>query len=265
MQLALGLIETKGLIGAIEAADAMAKAADVKIINKEKSTAALVTIKIEGEVAAVKSAVDAGAAAAQRIGQLLTAHVIPRPHNDIDFIISQTEKVSSPVPAEKKAETKKQDKPVKETVVKKSKAVKLDESEDQEEFFSEQAEGKDTEELKEDSRTESTDLETDDAVSGTITDTEVEEEFIPETPDENEKQDKSHLDRLREEARSEIAPEMEEEEKGRNDIPPMEELEKMNVHALRKLARSIDSFPIKGREISKANRQTLLDYLKAYV
>ena len=70
MLLALGLIETKGLIGAIEAADAMLKAANVKLINKEKITAALVTIEIVGEVAAVKSAVDAGAAAAQRVGNL---------------------------------------------------------------------------------------------------------------------------------------------------------------------------------------------------
>ena len=95
MQLALGLIETKGLIGAIEAADAMAKAANVKIINKEKSTAALVTIKIEGEVAAVKSAIDAGAAAAQRVGQLVSAHIIPRPHSDIDFIIHNDDLVAS--------------------------------------------------------------------------------------------------------------------------------------------------------------------------
>jgi len=66
---ALGLIETKGLIGAIEAADAMAKAANVKIVDKEKITAGLVTIKIIGDVAAVKSAIEAGAAAAQKVGQ----------------------------------------------------------------------------------------------------------------------------------------------------------------------------------------------------
>ena len=83
MQKALGLIETKGLIGAIEAADAMVKAANVKLVGKEKITAGLVTVKIVGEVAAVKSAVDAGAAAAQRVGQLVSAHVIPRPDDQI--------------------------------------------------------------------------------------------------------------------------------------------------------------------------------------
>lgn len=95
--MALGLIETKGLIGAIEAADAMVKAADVTIINKEKSTAALITIKIEGEVSAVMAAVDAGAAAAQRVGQLISAHVIPRPDEQVNFIIENTNLVSYPV------------------------------------------------------------------------------------------------------------------------------------------------------------------------
>ena len=87
MQFALGLIETKGLIGAIEAADAMLKAANVKLVSKEKITAALVTVKIIGETAAVKSAVDAGAAAAQRVGQLVSAHVIPRPDDQITDLI----------------------------------------------------------------------------------------------------------------------------------------------------------------------------------
>ena len=87
MQLALGLIETKGLVGAIEAADAMTKAANVKLIEKELATGALVTIKIEGEVAAVKAAVDAGCAAAQRVGELVSSHVIPRPDNQIDGIV----------------------------------------------------------------------------------------------------------------------------------------------------------------------------------
>ncbi len=87
MDLALGLIETKGLVGAIEAADAMLKAANVKLISREKITAALITIKVAGEVAAVQHAVDAGAYAAQRVGQLISAHVIPRPDDLIDTII----------------------------------------------------------------------------------------------------------------------------------------------------------------------------------
>lgn len=84
---ALGLIETKGLVGAIEAADAMLKAANVTLVGAERTIAALVTVKVTGEVGAVKSAVDAGAAAAEKIGELLSCHVIPRPHQETDFIV----------------------------------------------------------------------------------------------------------------------------------------------------------------------------------
>lgn len=87
MEKALGLVETKGLIGAIEAADAMAKAADVKIFSREKTDPAMITIKCVGEVAAVKAAVEAGAAAAQRVGQLISVLVIPRPDEQLDDIL----------------------------------------------------------------------------------------------------------------------------------------------------------------------------------
>lgn len=89
MEEALGLIETKGLIGAIEAADAMVKAANVKLLGTEKTIAALITVKISGEVGAVKSAVDAGARAVEKIGELVSCHVIARPHKEIDKIISE--------------------------------------------------------------------------------------------------------------------------------------------------------------------------------
>lgn len=84
---ALGLVETKGLVGAIEAADAMVKAANVKLIGTETTIAALVTVKVVGEVAAVKAAVDAGATAAERVGQLISVHVIPRPHESTETIV----------------------------------------------------------------------------------------------------------------------------------------------------------------------------------
>ncbi len=97
MQLALGLIETKGLIGAIEAADAMLKAANVTLAKKEKITAAMVTVEVIGEVAAVRAAVDAGAEAAKRVGELIAVHVIPRPDDQLEpFITAQPEKVDSP-------------------------------------------------------------------------------------------------------------------------------------------------------------------------
>lgn len=84
---ALGLIETKGLVGAIEAADAMVKAANVVLIGKEFVGGGLVTVMVRGDVGAVKAATDAGAAAAQRIGELISVHVIPRPHTDVETIL----------------------------------------------------------------------------------------------------------------------------------------------------------------------------------
>lgn len=189
MQLALGLIETKGLVGAIEAADAMAKAADVTIISKEKITAALVTIKITGEVAAVRSALDAGAAAAQRVGQLVSVHIIPRPDDQLDSILYDN-------------------------------SLRPSESE---------GSGKDTTGISE-------------ADGGSEPSKESDE---PSGDD----------------------PEDEAEENGGVEIMDIqsisfEELEQMNVHRLRSLARGLSQFPIKGREISKANKQVLLDHFK---
>ena len=89
-QNALGLIETKGLIGSIEAADAMVKAANVKLIGKEKVGGGYVTVFVRGDVGAVKAATDAGAAAAERVGELVSVHVIPRPHQDLDLILPAT-------------------------------------------------------------------------------------------------------------------------------------------------------------------------------
>lgn len=174
MQLALGLIETKGLVGAIEAADAMAKAADVTIIGKEKITAALVTIKIKGEVAAVRSALDAGAAAAQRIGQLVAVHIIPRPDDQIDPIL------------------------------------------------------------------------TDGLIEGVLTSNSVD---LPPLDNEDEETEDEALEN------GEIE---------HVDISQInfDELETLNVHKLRRLARGLEDFPIKGRDISKANRQDLIEHFR---
>ena len=86
-QEALGLIETKGLIGAVEAADAMVKAANVVLIGKEYIGAGYVTVRVRGDVGAVKAATDAGAAAARRVGELVSVHVITRPHNEVEKIL----------------------------------------------------------------------------------------------------------------------------------------------------------------------------------
>jgi microcompartment protein CcmL/EutN len=84
---ALGLVETRGLIGAIEAADAMVKAANVKLTSKEYIGAGYVTVLVRGDVGSVKAATDAGAAAARRVGELVSVHVIPRPHAEVEKIL----------------------------------------------------------------------------------------------------------------------------------------------------------------------------------
>ncbi len=86
---ALGMIETRGLVGAIEAADAMVKAAKVTLIGKEKIGGGYVTVFVRGDVGAVKAATDAGATAAEKVGELISVHVIPRPHQEVELIIPQ--------------------------------------------------------------------------------------------------------------------------------------------------------------------------------
>lgn len=205
---ALGLIETKGLVGAIEAADAMCKAANVKLISKEKVTGALMVVKVEGEVAAVQAAIDAGAAAAQRIGELVAAHVIPRPDDQVKQLMYFEES----------------EKPSKEEIPEPSSIEK-----------------------KED----------------------VDEPEIDDNPGENEIVEEEIE---YEEPESEIAEDLTEDENVEREenpdnegveIPPQGALEKLNVHELRKLARSIDDFPIKGRDISKANRSELIEHFNS--
>ena len=84
---ALGMVETRGLVGAIEAADAMVKAANVQLVGKEQVGGGLVTVMVRGDVGAVKAAADAGAAAAEKVGELISVHVIPRPHAEVDAIL----------------------------------------------------------------------------------------------------------------------------------------------------------------------------------
>lgn len=83
----LGMIETKGLVGAIEAADAMVKSANVQLVGKEQVGGGLVTVMVRGDVGAVKAATDAGAAAAEKVGELVSVHVIARPHMEVDNIL----------------------------------------------------------------------------------------------------------------------------------------------------------------------------------
>ena len=90
--IALGMVETRGLVGAVEAADAMVKAANVVLIGSEYVGGGSVTVMVRGDVGAVKAATDAGGAAAKRIGELVSIHVIPRPHENVEMILPDTSK-----------------------------------------------------------------------------------------------------------------------------------------------------------------------------
>ena len=229
MQFALGLIETKGLIGAIEAADAMLKAANVKLVSKEKITAALVTVKIIGETAAVKSAVDAGSAAAQRVGQLVSAHVIPRPDDQIEELIYFPSITSGIEPEE----IVKKEKPVKEkTTAREVVEENVDEDIEEESLFNE----------REKDETAPVPLK---------------RRGRPRLV-KSESQTPSRLDSLRKEALQEIGEVESEKQLTPGEIPTNEELSELNVHQLRHFARTFENFPIKGRQISRANRDELI-------
>ena len=101
---ALGMIETKGLVGSIEAADAMLKAANVTLASKTHVGGGLVTVMVRGDVGAVKAAVDAGAAAAERVGELISVHVIPRPTDDVEYILDPLTPPEPPADPEPKLE-----------------------------------------------------------------------------------------------------------------------------------------------------------------
>ncbi|MFA3782911.1 BMC domain-containing protein [Melioribacteraceae bacterium 4301-Me] len=219
MQLALGLIETKGLIGAIEAADAMVKAANVKLIGKEKVRGALVTVKVIGEVAAVKSAVDAGAAAAQRVGQLISTHVIPRPDVQIDSIVSNSN-------SEITKENEKEINPTLETLNDKQ-----------------TAEPQDTPKIL--------------TRRGRPRKNKVESDFFSPTLSKLTSEIKKELNKDDLEDKGKAQPE---DFNASQTIPTEEELSKLNVHQLRRLARNFSNFPIKGRQISMANREILIQY-----
>jgi microcompartment protein CcmL/EutN len=211
------MVETRGLVASIEAADAMVKAAKVTLISKEKITGGLVTIMVAGETAAVKSAVDAGAAAAQRVGELVSTHVIPRPDEQVNNIVEGIEdpnKVAEPkasIPEVKKQKRKVEKKKVNELKVIKERA-------------------------------------------------EV-EKVIPEPMlDEST----STIERLKREALdgTDLSKKRKKEGTSESSKYSMKELELLNVHQLRRFARGVEEFPIKGREISRANRTELLDYFK---
>lgn len=297
MSRALGLIETKGLVGAIEAADAMVKAANVTIIGKEKTVPAMITIQIAGDVAAVRSAIDAGAAAAQRVGQLLSVHIIPQPDDQIETIIpqlfSETDDHSGPFPAEGSFEK------TDETAVEQKDAESLPEITQAasdtpvtEQILLPGFQSQEETSLKEDkSETQSEPIREIKPISETVIEEQAPqivqeaEIILEELPEENVLPAESSTEEVEETTQETVSPEIIEvvsqevvaaetdfiddvSEKMFEDLPDnfsiMEsDIYSLNVHQLRKLARQIDNFPIQGREISKANRNELLRHFEA--
>ena len=190
LEYALGLIETRGLVGAIEAADAMTKAAEVELIGKERADAGLMTVKIKGDVAAVRAAVDAGAAAAQRVGELVSAHVIPRPHDETEILIYPPPWQTKEKPPQLKVEPER------------PKTAKV--------------------------RKQQTDPS---PPAGIASDAEKKESSAPPLAMSDD------------------------------EATYRQQLEAMTVHELRRYARSLEGLPIFGRQISRANREQLIDEL----
>jgi len=238
MPSALGLVETKGLVGAIEAADTMLKAANVRLIGKEKISGGLVTVKILGDVAAVKAAVEAGAAAAQKVGELISIHVIPQPDEQIVSILPELKETKIGRDDNRK---NKYDSSAGE---KKVESIENNVKDNLNLLFSEETEKTQLNEIRENNSVENSKkfLDTGSTLfnkaSHNISRLSNEASGHQEIVDDNKK-----------------APAV-----GVGKKVNMENLNKMNVHHLRHLAREFENFPIKGRSISKANREELIEY-----
>src|ERR1035437_10723576 len=261
MPKALGLIETRGLVAAIEAADAMVKAANVKIVGKEQTSPALITINIVGDVAAVKSVGDAGAAAAQRVGELVSIHVITQP--DIQMLSlfpDRRDDDPSDLELEKTHTVTLKEKPIEP-----AKAAKPEIKEDHIEIPAEDLTPPITVPPKEKTPKVRPQVKTSD----------LEVKNKPVSLGNLFTAQNDTISRLRQEALGKVdthkkkiaSPEPEKKDmvlgqKEKINISTSEDIESLNVHQLRRLARDIENFPIKGREISKANRQKLLEFFR---
>lgn len=292
MPLALGLVETKGLVAAIEAADAMVKAANVVLVGKEKVVPAMITIKVVGEVAAVTSAVQAGAAAAQRVGQLLSTHVIPQPDSELIKILPEiADRNSSEISSKEKTtsekipkkETFKEEVKEKEIIPEVKEEVKVEEkTETKKQPEKIEVKSETNPKRKEDApiqkkekvkaKTSSKKSEKESSAplfeSASETITRLRKEALEETGSStkeelNEEAESAEIeDLIQEDIQEEKSIEKKEVSEQRINPVKMEEIKDYNVHQLRSLARTFPDFPIRGREISRANRDLLLSYFK---
>ena len=216
---ALGMIETKGLVGAIEAADAMVKAANVNLQSKTVVGGGLVTVIVRGDVGAVKAATDAGAAAAERVGDLISVHVIPRPANDVEGIL---DKPKAPTPPE----------PPKPEPERQSEPQSIPDEED-------------SDEAAEESTTEQDDAPEDDNKEVLINLPEVSEPEVkasPATP-KAKSEEKPKDKKAEQKAATKLHAEQQ------FVIPSLDELKKMNVTKLRALARNAKNIGMNSRQI----------------
>ncbi len=239
MPKALGLIETRGLVGAIVAADAMVKAANVTLAGKEQVKAGLVTIKVLGEVAAVKASVDAGAAAAQRVGELVSIHVIPQPDEQLisifPEIVDDEKQIRLKEPAKVSISKEKIEEEPKPSVKTATPKVKSPEE------TASKVQKRENQKIKNNSETEDNLFEND-------TISRLRKEALEVKKGKPEEADSKTT--------------FEEKETDKTEEISGEDINNLNVHQLRHLARSIEDFPIKGRQISRANREELLVYFK---
>lgn len=220
--IALGMIETKGLVGSIEAADAMVKAANVTLIGKVHVGGAYVTVMVRGDVGAVKAATDAGAAAAQRVGELISVHVIPRPHHEVEYILP-----SLPL-LDDDDDDNGPDSP-----------LKGGESEPEEETPSEIEKTADVD--------EATDVEESAEVEKSTEAAPVEESEPVEEELASAEEEPVETTEAAETAGTTVS-----------EVDIARELEGLAVKELRKLARKTEGIAIVGREISAANKKLLI-------
>jgi microcompartment protein CcmL/EutN len=257
MPKALGLIETRGLVAAIEAADAMVKAANVKIVGKEQTNPALITIKIVGDVAAVKSAVDAGAAAAQKVGEVVSIHVIPQPDAQMISLFPELKDDDSPVLEQEQ---------ISEITLKIEEVSKFEVIETQIIVL----------EKEPDQTVVTPPKEKTAKIQSNVNKSITEAKSEPTSLGNLFTSQNDTISRLRHEAlgkadsiKKKTQPEQEiekviPEQKQEIKVSNSENIESLNVHMLRRLARDTENFPIQGREISKANRNQLLEYFRKF-
>lgn len=223
---ALGMIETKGLIGAIESADAMLKAAEVTLVEKTHVGGGLVTIIVTGDVGAVKAATDAGAAAAQRVGDLISVHVIPRPHSELDgMVVNVHPLVTEETAEEPEGESGASTDPVEGNVTPVEEVKMADKSETVEKI---------EEKLE---------------VEKTVTKAPVEKASSAVEKSGKDELNKDSVDTWVRELGIDKA---------------MAKLKAMAVVKLRRLAREYKTFGIAGRAISKADKGILISEFRAY-